>query len=204
MESYQGVKFSHRCASSTFTSNRNIERLSEAAHLLSQLGLTPVHPEGAYGNQSYRDSKTSFVITKTGMIPEANLNQDNYTRVVAYNAENSSFVTEGKFPPSSECFLHNEIYAAFPAVQAILHGHSALLNAYAPQLGITTTSTFYEYGTMELAQSALELAQKEKNFFILKDHGFVALGESIPAALQLTLSHYRELISFLEKKVVNL
>lgn len=204
MESYQGVKFSHRCASSSFSCSKDLEELNKAAYLLSQLGLTPVHPEGAYGNQSYRDSKTSFVITKTGMIPEADLNPDNYTRVVDYDAETSTFVTEGRFSPSSECFLHNEIYAALPEVQAILHGHSALLNIHATQLAIAMTSTFHEYGTMELARSALDLAQKGSNFFILKDHGFVALGKSIHAALQLTLCHYRALLLFLEKKVVNL
>jgi hypothetical protein len=84
-----------------------------------------------------------------------------------------------------------------PHIQAILHGHCSLLNIHAEALNIPVTEKFYDYGTPELAQSALLLAAPATPFFILKDHGFVALGEDIVSAGKLTLHYFSDLISLL-------
>ena len=46
-------------------------------------------------------------------------------------------------------------------------------------LNIPVTKEFHAYGTPELAQSALDIVDHINSFFILKDHGFVALGKDI-------------------------
>lgn len=199
METYQGVKFNHIQLKPTFSYDDKLTELNRIAYIFSQLGLTPVHPEGAYGNQSYRTPANSFVITKSGMIPETQLQTDNYCEIVSYDSTTNAFSTNGNATPSSECFLHNEIYSAFPEISVILHGHSSLLNDYTSQLNIPETTQFHDYGTMELAQSALELVQKDFLFFMLKNHGFVAIGPTIQSTSAMVLDYYGQLINLLKK-----
>lgn len=198
METYQGVKFNHLKVKENYTFDHCLTELNQLAYLFSQLGLTPVHPEGAYGNQSYRTSPSSFIITKSGMIPDTTLMPDNYCEIAGYTAKSTTFLTHGSSIPSSESFLHYDIYTNLPHINVILHGHSKLLNDYAQKLSIPTTEIFYDYGTKELAQSALDLARKEIVFFILKEHGFVALGSSIKETGRLVLDYYGQLINLIK------
>ncbi len=85
-----------------------------------------------------------------------------------------------------------------PHINAILHGHCSLLNIHAEALNIPVTQKFHDYGTPELAQSALDLVDQTTLFFILRDHGFVALGEDIGSAGRMTLYFFSELIRRLQ------
>ena len=200
METYQGVKFNHQQVEPDYTFDHRLTELNQLAYLFSQLGLTPIHPEGAYGNQSYRSSPSSFIITKSGMLPGKNLKIENFCEIVKYIPSTTTFLTNGASVPSSECFLHNEIYTTLPDINVILHGHSKLLNECAKELALPTTETFYDYGTQELAHSALLFAKKDIPFFILKDHGFVALGDSIKSTSRLVLDYYRQLIILIKAR----
>lgn len=197
MEKYQGVKFQHHQTKTTFPYDHHLPRLNHWAYLFSQLGLAPVHADGAYGNHSYRTGETSFVITKSSMIPAEVLQPDDYCHVVGFEEHSTTFITEGKAPPSSESFLHNAIYRSQPHINAILHGHCSLLNTHSRALNIPVTKKFHDYGTRELAESALRLVNQTTFFFILKDHGFVALGTDIDNAGKITLHYFSELITLL-------
>jgi ribulose-5-phosphate 4-epimerase/fuculose-1-phosphate aldolase len=197
MEHYQGVKFNYQSLEKTFSWDSRLLLLNKWAYLFSQLGLAPVHSAGTYGNHSYRGEDNTFIITRSGMTPTKELNIENYTEVTDYENHSTTFFIKGVAPPSSESFLHNTLYQEFAEVGAILHGHCTLLHTEAQRLKIPTTPRFHDYGTRELADSALELARSEFNFFILKDHGFVALGRDIPSAGQLALKHFGRLISLL-------
>lgn len=201
MEKYSGVKFGYEKATASFSYDDRLDSLNTWAYLFSELGLTPVHPEGAYGNQSYRTGSTTFIITKSGMQPEQSLQLDNYAHVVGFKKESSTFTIEGTAVPSSECFLHNALYEHLPDVNAIFHGHCSLLNTHAKALAIPVTDSFHDYGTPELADSAIKLVTASMNFFILKDHGFVAVASSIDEAGKTTLSYYAELIELLKKRI---
>ena len=203
METYQGVKFQHRQIKTTFSCDQRLTDLNRWAYLFSQLGLAPVHVDtagkavGAYGNHSYRTGDTSFVISRSAMIPSEILQPNDYCHVVGFEDHTNTFLTEGTAPPSSESFLHNALYQALPHIKAILHGHCTPLNIHAESLNIPVTKTFHAYGTKELAESALLLVDQTTCFFILKDHGFVALGEDIASAGKLTLKYFSELIALL-------
>ena len=197
METYQGVKFQYHPIKTTFTYDDRLALLNRWAYLFAQLGLAPVHTRGAYGNHSYRTGPTSFVITKSAMTPAETLQPADFCHVVGFEEPTATFITEGNAPPSSECFLHNALYRALPHINAILHGHCSLLNIHAGDLNIPVTKKFYDYGTPELADSALALLTPDTSFFILKDHGFVALGEDIDSAGQVTLQYFSELITLL-------
>jgi ribulose-5-phosphate 4-epimerase/fuculose-1-phosphate aldolase len=198
MEKYQGVKFNYRNEQSVFEYDERLIELNNWATLFSELGLAPTHPDGAYGNFSYRTGKRSFIITKSAMTPSEQLDVSSFSSICHFDQSTSTFTTRGKFAPSSESFLHNLLYQADQEVNAILHGHSSLFNEHAKKLEIPTTDKFYDYGTTELAESALKVASFGNDFFILKDHGFIALGKDIPTAGKRTLSHFSKLISLLQ------
>lgn len=204
MERYQGVKFQHQQTKTTFSYDQRLPNLNRWAYLFSQLGLAPIHVDsagmavGAYGNHSYRTGDTSFIITKSAMIPSETLQPNDFCHVVGFEDQANICMTEGTAPPSSESFLHHALYQSLPHINAILHGHCTPLNIHAATLNIPVTKSFHAYGTKELAESALLLVDTNTFFFILKDHGFVALGEDIDSAGKLTLKYFSELVTLLQ------
>ncbi len=196
-ENYIGVKYQFERIEESYPPDKRLPELNYWAYLFSELGLAPAHPKGAYGNHSMRCQGNSFIITKTGMKPAREVNTSSYCLVSGFPAKNSTLPFRGKFPPSSEALLHFQIYKNLKQVNAILHGHSNLLLEKARELNIPTTEHFYEYGTPELAESALKMAMEGYSFFILKKHGFVATGASLQAAGKESLEQYRRLITLL-------
>jgi ribulose-5-phosphate 4-epimerase/fuculose-1-phosphate aldolase len=199
MEIYTGVKFQYHKDHSTFAFDERLAELNTWAFTLAGLGLTPIHPGGAYGNQSYRMGRSSLIITKSGMIPEKDLVPDNYVCIEEFNEERRIFFIQGMHDPSSESILHYFIYKRFEDVGAIMHGHSGLFEQHATKLEIPVTSTFQPYGTFELAESAVELLQDKAGFIFLKGHGFVAAGKDIKTTGNLVLEYYGKLIALLRK-----
>ena len=199
MEIYTGIKFKCLQCGDTFPYDLRLAQLNAWAFILAGLGLTPVHPEGAYGNQSYRLGDTSLIITASGMTPEKDLAPENYVLIESLD-EQGGFHTKGVRKPSSESLLHYSIYREFPETGAIMHGHSRLLEQYATDLAIPVTTTFQPYGTSALAESAVGLLREGTGFILLKDHGFVATGKDIDATGQAVLEYYERLIAVLKKK----
>jgi L-ribulose-5-phosphate 4-epimerase len=199
MEKYQGVKFNCRRISDSFTAAREpLLHLNRWAYIFSQLGLTPMHAEGAYGNHSCRTGKSSFFITKSGMVPTENLDENNFAHIIGFNESSNDLLFEGPSTPSSETVLHGLIYSSNPHIQAILHGHCSLFLKHAVALDLPITKTFYPYGTRELAESALDIISTSTRFFILRDHGFVSLGENIEEAGNVALDILANLIQIIK------
>jgi len=196
MESYQGIKFSVKFKKQYTHPECLFEELNLWAWRLCQLGMTPVHSKGAYGNVSCRDNKF-FLISKSGMIPEDTLNCDNFCRILSFDKRSQRFVVEGKHTPSSETIMHYLLYKKNPKIGAILHGHNQLLLSHTDVLGIPVTTEFFPYGTEELAQSAFEMVTLGHRFFQLKDHGFVSVAPDIASAGQLCLQALQDLLRFL-------
>ena len=73
--------------------------------------------------------------------------------------------------------MHKMIYDARPDTQVILHAHTlSLKNA-------VTTQKAHPYGTLEFARSAVDIL-KNHDLVILKDHGFVSIGNTAEEAFQ--------------------
>ncbi len=175
-----------------------LPRLNHWAWLFAQLGLAPAHPAGAYGNLSCRSEADSFLITRAGMAPAADFIPDNFCQIQGFDQADSSFLYAGKHPPSSESYLHYRLYQALPATAAIFHGHCPLFHEFASALDIPETAAFHPYGTRELAESALTLvAECRPHFFLLREHGFVALGDDVDTAGRLTLDWLGRLLKLL-------
>ncbi|MDJ0623389.1 MAG: class II aldolase/adducin family protein [Desulfocapsaceae bacterium] len=200
MEKYEGIKFNTRRTSETFSYDSRLPELHDWVNILGELGLAPVHAEGAYGNHSYRCSQTAFIITRTGMKPGQDMHAEDYC-MISYAEDVDEFLVKGKYDPSSESFLHYAIYDRFPEVQAIMHGHSSLLNRFARELGIAETTKEYPYGTKELGHSALEVLCQDVSFIMLKNHGFVATGPDIQTTARRVLHSYGRLLQRLPSLV---
>ncbi len=193
MENYQGIKFYTQRQASDFAYDDRLAQLNYWAYIFGEMGLAPVHSQGAYGNHSYREQEDAFVITSTGMIPGNALRSSNYC-LVRYQPADDLFHIHGRREPSSESFLHLFIYQCFPEIQSVMHGHSTLLNSYAGELGLAVTAEECPYGTRELARAAVDVFAQGHEFIILKNHGFVAIGDSIRQTGCRVLHHYRQLV----------
>ena len=159
------------------------------AQLLSALGLN----RGSTGNIGVR-LKNSFLVTPSGVPAEELLPQMMVEMDFA-----GTVLGPGK--PSSEWRFHRDILAARAEMGAVVHTHSryatslACLQRDIPAFhymiaaagGDTIRCAPYAlFGTQELSDLALQ-ALRERKACLLGNHGMIALGTDLKAALALTL-----------------
>lgn len=180
VEEYSGVKFKTILKDAEPPSDKRIEELRSWCKIFHEKNLTPPYPGGSYGNLSFRikSGENVFIITGTGIGLKDDLDDTCFVSVTGCDIEKKIIYAEGKCRPSSESMLHYSIYNARPYVQAVFHGHAKeFLNA-SSNLGISETATIESYGSVELVNSVLDILGFQ-NFFIMKNHGFVSLGNSM-------------------------
>ena len=105
MEKYQGVKFRNQQVKSSFSYDDRLDQLNRWAYLFSQIGLAPVHSEGAYGNHSYRTGNTSFVITKSAMIPSEILKPVDFCPLQLLMPRLPPLLQKGRLSPPQRVFF---------------------------------------------------------------------------------------------------
>lgn len=164
------------------------EELVATARRMSDLGLTP----GMSGNVSVRTPR-GLLITPSGMPYTALVPDD------AVEIGTDGKVRPGQRTPSTEWQLHRDVLASRPDVQAIVHTHAlfcttiSTLRRPIPALHYMVVLTggddvpcaeYATFGSAELAQNAV-IALRGGNACLLANHGMVALGTSLPAALRL-------------------
>jgi L-fuculose-phosphate aldolase len=160
-----------------------------AAQRLSALGLN----RGSSGNIGVRLAQ-SFLVTPSGVPAEELLPQ------LMVEMDFSGAVP-GAGKPSSEWRFHRDILAARAEIGAVVHTHSryatslACLQRDIPAFhymiaaagGDTIRCAPYAlFGTQELSDLALQ-ALRERKACLLGNHGMIALGVDLKAALALTL-----------------
>jgi L-fuculose-phosphate aldolase len=164
------------------------EELVTTAKRMSELGLTP----GMSGNVSVR-SPRGFLVTPSGM-PYSTIVADDVVEV-----EETGTIRPGQRTPSTEWQLHRDILGARQDVQAIVHTHSLFCTTistlrrpipaihYMVVLAGSDDIPCAEYATFGSAQLALNAvtALSGGNACLLANHGMIALGKSLPAALRL-------------------
>jgi L-fuculose-phosphate aldolase len=164
------------------------DELVVTAKRMSELGLTP----GMSGNVSVRGPSGIFV-TPSGM-PYSELRPDD-----AVEIKDDGTIRAGQRAPSTEWRLHCDILGARQDVQAIVHTHSLYCTTismlrrpipavhYMIVLAGSDEIPCAEYATFGSAQLALNAvtALRGGDACLLANHGMVALGSSLPAALKL-------------------
>jgi len=140
--------------------------------------------QGVEGNFSFR-TRLGFIISGAGIALDA-LTPETVCEVtgVVYGLNKTSVYVKGAVVPSSETILHSQIYDERPDVNAIFHVHDMRVMKQAQKLGIPVTGEEIAAGTQELAQEAVNLIKFNNGtrYFILKNHGSVALGASLDEA----------------------
>lgn len=164
------------------------DELVTTSKRMAELGLTP----GMSGNVSVR-SPSGIIVTPSGM-PYSELRPDDVVEIKA-----DGTVRPGQRAPSTEWRLHRDLLAARSDVEAIVHTHSLycttismlrrpipavhymIVLAGADEIPCAQYATF---GSAELALNAVS-ALRGADACLLANHGMVALGRSLPAALKL-------------------
>ena len=159
----------------------------EAAKRLAALGMNP----GKAGNVSTRRG-TGFLITPSAKSYESLGIED----LVEVDAEGKP---RGSHEPSSEWRLHHDIYARHADAQAVVHTHSpyattlACLHRGIPPFHYEVAlaggsdircAGYATFGTQQLSDLALS-ALENRRACLLANHGSVAFGETLEAAVLL-------------------
>lgn len=173
---------------------------------------------GVGGNVSMRTSNPKVILCSPSGIPIMDMFSDDICVVDINDIQNDNYkILKGKYKPTSEILLHGGIYYMRPEIKAVIHSHPPITTAFSCTaheinykiqedqrwyIGDIETVPFIFSSSKALAEAALP--KLEKNYaLILKNHGIVALGDSLAEAVSIT-----ELIEDLSKiyfhaKIIN-
>ena len=164
------------------------EAVVAACRDLARRGLT----HGTSGNISVRRDEQGFFVSPTGMAYDV-LEPDD---VPLMDLDGRWF---GRRRPSSEWRFHRDIFKSRDDVRAVVHTHSQNATALAcTARGIPAfhymvavagghdirCAPYYTFGTQELSEAALA-ALDGRRACLLANHGVIAVGADLPAALAL-------------------
>lgn len=149
--------------------------------------------QGTSGNLSAR-SGDGYLITPSG-VPYEQLEPED---IVFMDLDGAY---EHELPPSSEWRFHRDIYAAKPALGAIVHAHATYCTSIAIQ-GLDIPAIHYmiaaaggnsircapyaTYGTQALSDAALA-ALENRSACLLANHGMIATGTDLAKAMWLAV-----------------
>jgi L-fuculose-phosphate aldolase len=147
--------------------------------------------EGTSGNASVRRDHRSFFISPTGMRYQSLVPED----IPFVDLEGRWF---GRRRPSSEWRFHRDIFKARSDAGAIVHTHSKQATALAcTGRGIPAfhymvavaggtdirCAPYHTFGSQELSDAAVNALEGGRKACLLANHGVIALGADLPAAL---------------------
>ena len=182
----------------TFTDNLPpvdpaLEELKVWCRKFHEQGLTPSYEGSSLGNLSFRPEKgkDSFIITASQLELKDNLTADAFVRVHDCDSDRGIVHASGMREPSSESMLHFEIYKSRKDVGAIFHGHCAPILEKAEEMELAVTRREEAFGSAALVRRVLEILE-DHTFIVMKNHGFLALGEDMESAGRLALRVHGE------------
>ena len=186
MEEYIGTKFQTIFLGKDILRVPKINELKKWGKKISEMGFIPHYKNekepnrlSSAGNLSFRNNN-GFIITAS-YSDLFNLQDEDFVEVKNVDLKQKKIWVNGTKEPSSETMLHHAIYQERNDVNAIFHGHSDKLLKNYKKLRLISTKYEATYGTIELINSVLEVLKVE-NFLIIKNHGFLSLGNAINRA----------------------
>jgi ribulose-5-phosphate 4-epimerase/fuculose-1-phosphate aldolase len=180
------IRFNIIFVSAEVPSDAKIEELKEWSEIFQRNGLTQEFEGNYTGNLSFR-FREGLMITASGLKSKQNLSNDCFVYVKNYDEQSNTVYVEGSKKPSSEAVMHHLIYKTRKEINAVFHGHSDAIVINAEKLGFAVTEREHESGTTDLAKEALK-ALGNKNLIVLRNHGFVSVGETMKEAGELALA----------------
>lgn len=154
----------------------SVAHLQEWGSRLAAEGLSP----GESGNLSCR-TPGGFLITRT-QVALGGIARSDWVLVTGIeHVPDGRVVVEsrGLHEPSRDAAVHAVLYRLRPAADVVFHLHVGRLDEL-HRLGVPSTTTYYPAGTRESMEEIERflVTHPGTGYFILIDHGIVALGES--------------------------
>jgi L-fuculose-phosphate aldolase len=156
---------------------------------------------GVGGNISLRTDDPNIILVSPSGIPISDMSEDDLCLVDISKCEKDQFkILKGDNKYTSEIYLHSRIFYRRSNIKAVLHTHPPMVTAYACtnkkiNFDIAEDKNWY-IGDVEylpfVASSSKDLCEAawpklEKNYaLILKNHGMVALGDTLLEAVNIT------------------
>ncbi len=177
-------------------SRQRLSILNAWRTILKQLGMIGQDPQRygglGFGNISIRSepNNNTFLITGTQTGKLDYLQQQHFSLITAANTELNNIVATGEIRPSSETLTHASIYAADPAIQAIIHIHYPLIWQMTRQLNLPATDSNIAYGTPAMATAVINIVKSmptsQPVVFSMLGHedGVIAYGANIEIIAQ--------------------
>jgi ribulose-5-phosphate 4-epimerase/fuculose-1-phosphate aldolase len=172
---YQGTKFSTELTEINLFSCQETETLKYWSKKIAGINCSPKLTGGYGGNLSCRYGY-DFIITAAGT-DLANVSISDLVIVSDFDLQAQTLHAKGIKLPSSESMLHGAIYEARPEISAVFHGHYPLPEKEFLKLNLPITAHEKPYGSTELVNEVLKIVASH-SFILLKNHGFLSLGNS--------------------------
>ena len=185
---YIGTKFQTVFKDKNVIENENISTLMKWCNKFAELGLSPKLIGGFGGNLSFR-TEQGFIITASGANLK-NLSENDFVEVIEADILSKKVVVNGTKLPSSESLLHYYVYSQRPEINAVFHGHDEDVLQKCNQLKLPITKQEQAYGSIELIEEVEKILQNQF-YLVLKNHGFLSLGETMERAGNLALQIHR-------------
>ncbi|UCD37156.1 MAG: class II aldolase/adducin family protein [Fidelibacterota bacterium] len=191
-EAYTGPKFKTMFKNRDPVRDRRLAELAAWGRQFAEHGLTPGAGLAQAGNLSIR-TEPGFIITAAGA-DLASLSDNDYIQVLEVNTRKRIIFAQGPREPSSESFLHAAVYQQRPEINAVLHGHDDLILRYYIELELPATAMAQPYGSLELMRE-IQKVLGDQTFIVIREHGFLALGETLDQAGEEALRHHDAALS---------
>lgn len=184
------VKFRVEFVSRETLVDERLRLLAEWCVRFDKSGLTPQR-EGtcrALGNLSFRllPDSPAFMITASALSSKNGLAPDDFVTVLRSDPQRKIVTAIGAKDPSSESMMHYEIYERRSDVGAIFHGHDQEIVQGAAAAGLPVTAREEPAGSPELLNEVVKRLY-DGCFIVMKNHGFLSLGETMDDAGSLAL-----------------
>ncbi len=189
-ERYCGVKFRTIFDNKTILNNPKIAELINWCNEFHKMNFAPDAGKGSAGNLSFRTDK-GFIIS-CSQADFSKLTIEDFTEVLSTDISKKEILVNGIKEPSAESFMHNEIYQRRNDINAVFHGHSEDFLKYGDKLSLPITEKEQPGGTLELMREVVKVL-KNNNIILVKNHGFLALGDSMGSAGNLAVKRYNQL-----------
>lgn len=146
------------------------------------------------GNMSCRYD-SGYIITSTGS-NLGSLEKDELVCVERCDVEAEEVYYFGPKEPSSETLMHWLIYSERPETNAIMHAHDEMATRSDLLSGrVEETEREEPYGSLALARLALKTLKGGKKIIVLKNHGYVAIGQNLEMACEMIVQMHHSLLS---------
>jgi L-fuculose-phosphate aldolase len=191
LDGYTGVKFEAYCVQTTVS-----EAVAEwyatfrtSGERLDHYGMTPANG----GNMSVR-LEDGFVVTASGS-NLAIIEPNELIWVQKCDVDNEAVHYCGPIKPSSESILHYLVLEARPDAGAVVHAHDpiATRDAVASD-GLTETVREEPYGTIALADLAIEAFGRNEKIIVLRNHGYVCAANDMTEAVDCIIATHLRLL----------